>query len=43
MIFLFYQTQTNLENQIQQRFKTPAAGKPINPYQGLKQFPQENK
>ena len=27
----------NLENQIQQRFQTPAAGKHLKPYQGLKQ------
>ena len=30
------QTQMNLENQIQQRFQTPAAGKHLKPYQGLK-------
>ena len=28
--------QMNLENQIHQRFQTSAAGKHLNPYQGLK-------
>ncbi len=35
-------SQMNLENLIQQAFETPAAGKPINPYQGLKQSQKQS-
>ena len=34
------QTQMNLENLIFQASQTPAVGKPINPYQGLKPSPR---
>ena len=33
------QTQLNLENLIFQASQTPAAGKNLKPYQGLKRFP----
>jgi hypothetical protein len=34
----FIQTQQNLENLIFQASQTPAAGKHLNPYQGLKRI-----